>query len=109
MVMTRSGHRALRQLSAPASNGRRASSRGGGDQIWRRLSARRRLGRARREVTATLRRRRARERGRDWQCARERERRSVGGKKKLVIGVWRIEEGSIGKYPLWAFWLGHPL
>jgi hypothetical protein len=48
---------------------------------------------------------RARERG-DWRCARERGEASVG--KKVIGGLWR-EEGSIGKYPPWAFWLGHPL
>uniref|UniRef100_A0A0E0HLY6 Uncharacterized protein n=1 Tax=Oryza nivara TaxID=4536 RepID=A0A0E0HLY6_ORYNI len=49
--------RPLRAVAAvrrpPAGEGRRASSHGGSDQIWRRLSARRWwLGRVRREATA---------------------------------------------------------
>lgn len=112
--------RPLRAVAAvrrpPAGEGRRASSRGGSDQIWRRLSARRWwLGRVRREATAVARegeeggsgerrgrnRRRARERGRDWRCMCARERRSVGREKKSSVS-WRIEEGNIGKYSLWG-------
>lgn len=35
----------------------------------------------------------AREIGRDWRH----------------VGELGVEEGSIGKYPPWAFWLEHPL